>query len=155
MAQAEIIVGSEADLPTLVRLHNEIYRPPADAAMFRRRFLGRYNVLMLLALVNREPAGFQVGFELKPGSYYSWLAGVLASQRRQGVARQLMEAQIAWARERGYDILRLEVGQSNRVGIMYALSCGFHVIGIRLDSTHSDQMLLLERMLDESLKSRE
>ena len=42
---------------------------------FRRRFRGRYNILMLVARVEEKPVGFFIGFELKPTVFF-WLASI-------------------------------------------------------------------------------
>ena len=44
------VVGPE-QLPAIVELYNQIFRPPRDVASFRRRYLGRHNVLQMLATV--------------------------------------------------------------------------------------------------------
>ncbi len=58
---------------------------------------------MLIAAVDERPAGFFIGFELKPTVYFAWFYGVLPTQRRQGIASQLMDATHAWCVEQGYD----------------------------------------------------
>lgn len=145
MAQAEIIIADESLLPDVLQLYNEVLRPRIDMAFLRRRFRGRYNVLVLMALVDKRPAGFKIGFELKPGMFYSWVAAVLPEYRRQGLARQLFEAQLAWCREHGYDFIRMEASHNNRVALHYCLEMGFNIVGIRWDSTYADQMVLFER----------
>src|SRR4051812_42289233 len=92
MADAIIEIVGQEDLPVIVDLYNQIYRPARDVESFRRRFLGRHNVLSMIARVKDRPVGFFVGFELKPTAFFAWFYGVLADYRRQGVATQLMEA---------------------------------------------------------------
>ena len=97
MANAKVDVVGQDDIPIVVDLYNRIYRPTHDAQFFRRRFLGRYNVLMLVATLDEAPVGFFVGFELKPSIFFAWLYGVMPDFRRHGIASQLMDAAHAWA----------------------------------------------------------
>src|SRR5207248_131736 len=106
MADAIIEIVGQDDLPTIVDLYNQIYRPPRDVESFRRRFMARYNALRMIARVKDQPVGFFLGFELKPTTFFAWFYGVLPDFRRQGIATQLMEAVHAWAREQGYESVR-------------------------------------------------
>ena len=45
MADAIIDMVGQDDLPLIVELYNQIFRPAKDVDSFRRRFRGRYNVL--------------------------------------------------------------------------------------------------------------
>ena len=45
MAQADIIIADERLLPHAVELYNTIFRPKREVDFFKRRFMGRYNVL--------------------------------------------------------------------------------------------------------------
>ena len=92
MANAKVDVVGQDDIPVVVELYNRIYRPTHDVQFFRRRFLGRYNVLMLVATLDEAPVGFFIGFELKPTVFFAWLYGVMPDVRRQGIASQLMDA---------------------------------------------------------------
>ena len=77
MAQADIIIADDKLLPQAVDLHNSVFRPRREIDYFKRRFMGRYNTLTLLAQMGDKPVGFWIGFELKPGMFYHWLGAVL------------------------------------------------------------------------------
>jgi len=147
VAQADIIIVDERLLPQAVELHNQVFRPRREVDFFKRRFLGRYNPLTLLARVGDRPVGFWIGFELKPGMFYHWLGAVLADHRRQGVARQLHEAQQAWAKDHGYEYLRCECMNHQREFIHFALEVGYDIVGVRWDSTHADNLVVFEKSL--------
>jgi GNAT superfamily N-acetyltransferase len=89
------VVGMD-ELPGIVDLYNQIFRPARDIESFRRRYLGRYNVLQLVASVQEKPVGFFLGFELKPDTFFAWFYGVHPEFRRHGIATQLMEAAHDW-----------------------------------------------------------
>src|SRR5437763_14904519 len=108
VANADIIIADDKLLPAAVELYNSMFRPKREVDFFKRRFMGRYNILTLIARMDDKPVGFWIGFELKPGMFYHWLGGVLSDVRRPGVGRQLTEAQHAWAKDHGYEYIRSE-----------------------------------------------
>ena len=99
---------SHEEIPLVVDLYGQVFRPARDGEFFRRRFHGRHNSLILIASLDERPVGFLTGFELKPDVYFAWLFGVLADCRRMGIASQLMDALHTWVKERGYDAVRFE-----------------------------------------------
>lgn len=149
MAQADIIIADEKMLVQAVELYNALFRPRREVEFFKRRFMGRYNVLTLLARVDDRPVGFWIGFELKPGMFYHWLGGVVPQMRRQGIARQLHEAQQAWARDHGYEYIRCECLNHQRDFIHFAIDMGYDIAGIRWDSAHADNLIVFEKNIVE------
>lgn len=142
------IVGPN-EIPLIADLYNQIFRPSRDAAFFRRRFQGRCNILMLVSSVFNEPAGFYIGFELKPTMYFSWFYGVLPQHRRQGIASQLMDAVHAWVAEQGYDGLRFECHNQHRPMLHLAIERRYDIMGIRWDPDRGDNLVIFERSLKE------
>src|SRR5207237_207299 len=57
MADAVIDVVGPDELPLVVELYNQIFRPAKTVESFRRRYLGRYNVLQMVARVDGRPVG--------------------------------------------------------------------------------------------------
>ena len=149
MAQADIIIADEKLLPQAVELYNSIFRPKREVDYFKRRFLGRYNVLTLIARMDDRPVGLWVGFELKPGMFYHWMGATKPEVRRQGVARQLHEAQQAWAKDHGYEYVRCECMNHQREFVHFAVSIGYDIVGVRWDSTHADNLIVFEKNLVE------
>ena len=147
MAQADIIIADEKLLPQAVELYNSIFRPKREVDFFKRRFLGRYNVLTLIAHLDDRPVGFWIGFELKPGMFYHWLGAVKTDARRSGVGRQMHEAQQAWAKDHGYEYIRCECMNHQREFIHFAVELGFDIVGVRWDSTHADNLVVFEKHL--------
>jgi GNAT superfamily N-acetyltransferase len=147
VAQADIVIADEKLLPQAAELYNNIFRPKREVDHFKRRFLGRHNVLTLLARISDRPVGFWIGFELKPGMFYHWLGGVHGEVRRQGIGRQLQEAQQAWAKDHGYEYIRCECMNHQREFIHFAVDLGYDIVGIRWDSTHADNLVVFEKNL--------
>lgn len=151
MAQADITVISEQQLPMIVELYNQVFRPAESEDYFRRRFQGRYNVLVMLASLDTRPVGFTIGFELKPFVFYNWLTGVHADFRRKGIGRQLVESQNEWAKNHGYEYSRFEGLNRHKAMIHLALVCDYDLVGTRWDSVRSDLLIQFEKPLLEEL----
>lgn len=151
MAQADISVVTEQQLPLVVEMYNQVFRPPEDEEYFRRRFQGRYNVLVMLASLDNRGVGFTIGFELKPGVFYNWLTGVHPDIRNKGIGRQLIESQNEWARTHGYEFTRIEALNRHRPMLHLALTLGYDIVGTRWDSLRSDLLIQFEKPLSDGL----
>ena len=147
MADAVIDLVGPEELPTICSLYNQIFRPGRDIDSFRRRFRGRYNVLMLMARLDDLPVGFFMGFELKPTVFFAWFYGVIPEYRRQGVASQLVEAVHAWARQNDYESLRFECHNQHRPMLHMAIALGYDIVGIRWDPDRGDNLVIFEKVL--------
>ena len=149
MADAIIEVVGIDELPMFVELYNQIFRPAKDIESFRRRYLGRYNILQMIARVDDKPVGFFLGFELKPTTFFAWFYGVSADYRRQGIASQLMEAAHAWAKAHEYEVMRLECHNQHRPLLHLAIVLKYNIVGIRWDADRTDNLVLFEKYLDD------
>lgn len=147
MADAIIELVGPEELPTIVHLYNQIFRPQRDLDTFRRRYRGRYNILQLLARVNDRPCGFFMGFELKPTVFFAWFYGVIPEFRRQGIASQLMEAVHSWAKENDYESIRFECHNQHRPMLHLAIAKEYDIVGIRWDPDRGDNLVLFEKAL--------
>jgi len=147
VADAEVVIVGPGELPLIGDLYNEIFRPPKDVEFFRRRFLGRYNPLILVANVEGRPVGFATGFELKPSVFFSWLCGVHPDFRRAGVGSQLLDAMFAWAAEREYRYVRMECHNAHRPVLHMAIKAGFNIVGVRWDPDRNENLIILEKQL--------
>lgn len=147
MADAVIDIIGPEDLPVVVNLYNQIFRPPRDVDSFRRRFLGRYNIVQMVARVKNEPVGFFIGFELKPTVFFAWFYGVIPEWRRQGVASQVMDAVHSWARQNDYESIRMECHNQHRPMLHLAIARGYDIVGIRWDPDRLNNLVLFEKAL--------
>lgn len=150
MANAKIDIVSERDLATISELYSSIFRPPQPPDFFRRRFLGRHNVLMMVANVDERPVGFFVGFELKPTTFFAWFYGVHPDYRRQGIATQLVEAVHAWTAEHDYDYIRFECHNGVRAMMHLAIERHYDIVGIRWDGERGENLIFFEKAIERS-----
>jgi GNAT superfamily N-acetyltransferase len=147
MADVVIDVVSMEQLPVIVDLYNQIFRPSRDIASFRRRYLGRYNILQMIAHLGDKPVGFFLGFELKPTTFFAWFYGVLPECRRQGIASQLMDAAHSWARQHEYESFRVECHNAHRPLLHLSIALGYDIVGIRWDADRGDNLVIFEKSL--------
>jgi GNAT superfamily N-acetyltransferase len=146
MADVIIDLIAPEDLDVIVQLYNQVFRPPRDEEHFQRRYLGRHNVLQMVARLNQRAVGFALGFELKPRVFFTWFYGVLPSYRRQGIASQLMEAVHSWAKQNDYESIRCECHNQHRSMLHLAISQEYDIVGIRWDPDRGDNLILLQKM---------
>jgi GNAT superfamily N-acetyltransferase len=147
MADVIIDLLAPDDVSVIVQLYNQIFRPPRDAEHFERRYLGRYNVVQMVARLDQRAVGFLLAFELKPRVLFFWFLGVLPQHRRQGVGSQLVDALHSWAKQNDYEAIRFECHNQQRPMLLLALAHGYDIIGVRWDSDREDQLILLQKML--------
>ncbi len=76
-----------------------------------------------------EFMGFKIGYASRRTRLYSWVGGVHHAYRRRGVARALMQAQHAWAKDRGYTSVETGTMHQNLAMLTLNLQSGFKVIG--------------------------
>ena len=147
MANAEIVVVGPDEFELVAGIYNQVLSPPVDGEFLHRRFLGRRNVGVLLAVLDQGHVGFDIGFELTPSTYFGWLCGVLPDFRRLGIATQLQEAQQAWAREHHYSTMRFECQNQHRPMLHVAINQGYDLVGIRWDTTTAGNVVIFEKDL--------
>jgi GNAT superfamily N-acetyltransferase len=147
MANADIVPLGTRELPLIMDLYNQVFRPARALEFFERRLRGRTSPLILLAQIEHQPIGFAIGYENKPRTFYSWLIGVLPDFRRLGIASQLMEATAAWAKDNDYATIRFECFNSQRPMLHLAISHNYDMVGIRFDHDAGANLIILEHDL--------
>ncbi len=147
MANAKIIAVGQGEATLIADLYSQVFSPPQDEAFFQRRFQGRCNASLFVAMLDDQHVGFSVGYELKPATYYCWLCGVLPDARRLGVAAQLIEAQHAFAVDHSYTVMRFECQNQHRPMLHLAITEGYDLVGIRWDTSTVANVVIFEKDL--------
>lgn len=145
MANADMVIVGPTEVGLLVELYNQVFKPGVDEGFFLDRFRGRHNVSMIVAVLDKHHVGFNIGFELTPTTYYSWLVGALPDARRLGIATQLMQAQQAWARDHHYQTIRFECQNQHRPMLHLAITEGYDLVGIRWDTATANNVVIFEK----------
>jgi GNAT superfamily N-acetyltransferase len=146
MADVIIDLIAPDDVSVIVQLYNQIFRPMHEEEHFQRRYLGRHNVVQMVARLNDRAVGFALGFELKPRVFFVWFYGVLPQYRRQGIASQLMEAMHSWAKQNDYESVRFECHNQHRAMLHLAINNEYDIVGIRWDPDRGDNLIQLQKM---------
>ncbi len=147
MATAKIIAIGPGELETVAELYNQVFSPSQEEEFFRRRFLSRHNVSLFMAMLDEQPVGFVIGFEIMPSTYFCWLCGTVPDARRMGIATQLMHAQQAFAHDHGYNVLRFECQNQHRPMLHVAITEGYDLVGIRWDTNSAHNVVIFEKDL--------
>ncbi|WP_338870876.1 GNAT family N-acetyltransferase [Spirosoma sp. SC4-14] len=91
--------------------------------------LTRTGLQFWLAIDNQQIVGCKLGYERKPGQFYSWLGCVQPALRGHGIAGELMRQQHEWCRQRSYHTIRTETYNQWRTMLILNLRFGFNIIG--------------------------
>jgi GNAT superfamily N-acetyltransferase len=122
---------SQPELASLLNLLGTVFTNQSQADLLTELNYqqARTGVQILLALENEQIVGCKLGYERKPGHYYSWLGCVVPAYRGRGIAKELMNRQHDWCREQGYHAVRTQTYNQWREMLILNLRCGFDIIG--------------------------
>ncbi len=101
--------------------------------------------LINLALLNEQVIGCKIGYERKPGHFYSWLGCVDAPYRGQGVAVELMRRQHDWCVQQDYRTIRTHTYNQWRGMLLLNIKYGFDIVGTQ-QGKHG-LLIVLEKQL--------
>lgn len=134
-------------LSLLTDLEKQIFEEPYTRDKIKRELSGKRNIFALVAFNENSACGFKVGFEMNSTLFYSWIGGVAAGSRGNGVAKLLMKKQHDFARNEGYDIVRTETENRFREMLLLNIKSGFNVVGVRISSRYPKTIITLEKEL--------
>lgn len=89
---------------------------------------GKNNLLVLVAIIDEQVAGFKMGYKVEDGIFYSWLGGVSPNFQQCGVAKTLMEKQHELLKEQGYRTVRTFSRNERRAMLLLNIKSGFDII---------------------------
>lgn len=92
------------------------------------------DVTIFVAEADAKLVGYKAGYAIAYDRYYSWLGGVAAEFRRQGLARELMIAQHEWLSGSRFQLVETHVEQQNTAMMQLNLKHGFVATGSFLKS---------------------
>lgn len=113
---------------------------------YRKRLEGKV-CLIQFAQVKGKDAGFKIGYELKPGLFYSWMGGVHPEFRKIGVAKSLAQSQEQWVKTKGYGYIRMKTRNYLKNMLHFALSNAFYITGIEPHTDPLNNRILLEKKM--------
>lgn len=123
-----------------------------NLAIFEERRIintfSRDGLLMLVAYVGDEPAGFKIGYRDDRQTFYSAKGGVLPAFRRHGIARELLHAMLERVRAAGFKRFTYDTFPNRHPGMtVLGLAEGFRVIRADFNPVYKDYRLRFEKKL--------
>lgn len=145
--EVEPNLPQESRLTSLLDLLTDVFKNQSSAELRTELIYqqARTGLHTLLAVVNGQVVGCKLGYERKPGQFYSWLGAVHPDFRGQGVASELMRRQHDWCRQQGYHIIRTQTYNQWRDMLILNLRFGFDIVGT-VQGKHG-LMIILEMKL--------
>lgn len=136
-------VGLES-LPTIAAMNRTIF----DEERIINR-LDRPDLVILVAYVEGEPAGFKIGYGLDRKVYYSAKGGTFERFRRRGIANNLLTKLMEEAVSRGYTSFCFDTFPNQHIGMaLLALRRGFVVSEARFSDIYDDLRVRFTSTLD-------
>jgi len=116
---------------SLLELLSSVFTSQSPASLLDdiRYQLTRTGVQFWLAIDKDQVVGCKLGYERKPGQFYSWLGCVEPSRRGHGIAGELMRQQHEWCLQHGYHTIRTETYNQWRSMLILNLRYGFNIAG--------------------------
>ena len=102
--------------------------------------------LILTAHAEGLPVGFKIGYN-RDGRFYSWLGGVDARFRQQGIASHLADYQEQWARKQGYKTIWMKTRNRFPQMLLMATQRGFRITSLHPRDEIGEHRIVLEKSL--------
>lgn len=110
-------------------LHYSIFRQQLPWELLNTK----ERILILTAKEEELVVGYKIGYEEKPGRFYSWIGGVDPAYRGKGIASTLMLTQHQWCKNNGYTEIITKTKNKWKKMLILNLKHGFDVIGVYTD----------------------
>ncbi|MEZ0481620.1 GNAT family N-acetyltransferase [Planococcus sp. SSTMD024] len=128
----------------ITALHREIFGGPGH---WLEKLNSQEHVLVYVALVNGQVAGYKIGYGLDGQTFYSWLGGVRPDFRKLGIASELMRRQHADLKIMGFEAVRTKTMNKWRGMLLLNIQTGFDVVATEIDQ-RGQLKIVLEKSLD-------
>lgn len=133
-------------LSSLLDLHLRVFEGQTrDSLLAEIAYQQDRRLITWLALDQHQVVGYKMGYERKPGHFYSWLGCVDPEYRGCGIASALMNRQHEWCRQQGYRAVRTQIYNQWRTMLLLNIRHGFDIVGTQ-QGTHG-LLIVLEKKL--------
>ncbi|MCF6294937.1 MAG: GNAT family N-acetyltransferase [Flavobacteriaceae bacterium] len=129
----------------IVNLYSEIFED-ADLKFFKKRVEKHAKLFSVLAYHDNKLIGLKIGYPYREDTFYSWIGGVHAEFRRQGVAINLAINQEEYAKTKGFTRLRTKSMNQYKPMMILNLKNGFDIINI-YTNTKGQTKIVFEKLI--------
>ena len=143
------ITIKEVPIEEVVKVNATIveFDAPYQKDYFENRYKDK-NKLIIVAYVDDQPAGYIVGYDkFRDGSFYCWMAGVNPKFRKLGLLKAMMDYEDKWAKEKGYNKIKIKTRNNRREMLAYLVKYGFFFTEVVQQPNIDDNRILLEKEL--------
>ena len=114
---------------------------------FEKRYVGKDN-LIIVAYYKNIPIGYIIGYDRdNDGSFYCWMAGVDNNYRRLGALTTLMNYQMNWAKNKGYNKLKIRTRNNRREMLSFLVKNDFNFVSVEQRDDITENRINLEHDL--------
>jgi len=104
------------------------------------------DLMILEARLDGEPVGFKVGYRESKKVFYSAKGGVVADQRRNGIALALLDDMMRRVEEKGYHVFAFDTFPNLHPGMtILAMENGFRLVKADYNAVYKEFRLRFER----------
>jgi ribosomal protein S18 acetylase RimI-like enzyme len=146
---SEKIIIKEVPIEEVVKINVTIveFDVPYQKDYFEKRYKNKEK-LIIIAFADGHPAGYIIGYDkFGDGSFYCWMAGVDPKHRRRGVLKALMDYEDKWAKEKGYNKIKIKTRNNRREMLAYLVKYSFCFTGVEQHPNINDHRILAEKEL--------
>ena len=143
------ITFKEVPIEEAVKVNATIveFDAPYQKDYFEDRYKGK-DKLIIVAYVDDLPAGYIVGYDkFGDRSFYCWMAGVNPKFRKLGLLKAMMDYEDKWAKEKGYNKIKIKTRNNRREMLAYLVKYGFSFTEVVQHPNIDDNRILLEKEL--------
>ncbi len=129
------IIIKETILEKALKVHKNVPEFE-DTNPSKEIFENRYQnaeKLIIVAYYQQKPIGYMIGYDKfrdNKENFYCWMAGVDFRYRRMGALKGLMKYQEDWAREKGYQNLRIKTRNNRREMLSFLVKNKFYFVSV-------------------------
>jgi len=112
-----------------------------------KRLQGKENILILTVWKDDHVIGYKIGYEKNEKYFYSWIGGVHAKFRNQGIASKLMQLQHNWCIDKGFQYIQTKTKNKWRNMLILNLKHDFDIIGTYTDEKGEPKIILQKQLI--------
>ena len=144
------IIVKEVPIDEAVKVNRNVIEfdgKDTKAEDFERRYQDKEK-LIIVSYYENVPIGYIIGYDRdNDGSFYCWMAGVDNNYRRHGALTTLMNYQMNWAKNKGYNKLKIRTRNNRREMLSFLVKNDFNFVRVEQRDDITENRINLEHSL--------